>query len=1471
MSATAMSSPRRQMFELEVGDDKKPQRLLVTVETEDQQGTGPGSAARRRLFEPQNSTPLPMIRRMEKATTTTVPLRGSDDDEVSTPRRRGRPRKSVGTPLPSAGTKRRAGTPIKRTPRRLRAMSAADMEEEDALATNVQTTPKSTRRGRPPKKRLSEITNEVGGESARKTSAAVQSRQQRELEQEFTLVMEPTDSEQTQDTRPTEDAAAVVPTPVDMDMDDGLDHVGGGSNADAESDIWMATMDGEETPRAANRTSHSLGRSSPPVDTSEPLAPESEPLAPEPESDFSEAGDYGYLPAAASDASSVDEPLQDLTSRNNDTIAQGEDFSMILIPSLQSSFNGSSMQNTTHNEIGEETSMIIQNTIEELRRSRGERDAVEHGVEGEADEQQEKIETQVTTTTDVVGEDAEPETEEAPEQPPESIHEEEVTDQQEPSLPSLPRPNPTPIRGQFSSPMRVPRTMSPRFNLSPRWTQSPRRPVAAPLRQKLLRSKAEQAPTAIEEDVGHGTNDQSPTKLPQQVNSHESAEHSNMYDDSFSEIPERVLQAATPGRPTPIATSDELDEEMEEMEQSFQQGEVDDVVSDDEVNQDEQVEDEEAGDGNALPTASNTSAISRSDAGRLPTPDDTPPQVDFDELDDLVKSAPVSQPSSRVSSPVQPQAGTEAMEQLSKNGMEVEEDEEDDQLTPKPAVRVATYEVSENGHEGEEDEDSAYQRIPEIVEDTLEVSIEDTAEDIVNQITAESESAAEEAFSRRSMLSPGARLRQMEVTPANQLSSPAQDPQSLLPEAHLDKSLRPVLSPIVRAGRALQSVTSDPPSPEGREQQLRSPFRSSVSRDSRPASQDNQGGQRFSLSPRRPFSFPPAQPSQAFDDPFGAGSRHNGQPGFMEALNRSAGNVNFPAQQSRASSKDSPVSSMRIAPPSEGEMSWIANEGPISAHLRGDNLLKDLAGPPVTKPAKSAIFRAMADTRPARIEPEANELPQEQDDDDMDIWEFEAQRESSPATRNQSQARPAPVPAQRRNALPSPWTKRGTQNTMTTSATSGSLTKDTEAMPEPEQGREPDDELMDASGPESEEANEFSMVAQEKGQGQNDKAPGSAKAKRFDLSSFFSSPASIPGMLADKLLPGKTRSLFGAQSNERDPEPEMAEAAPVMPTSSMFPQVPQKEFRPTTDSRTDLFSPARANKSQQETASLEASLPSTPERTELPTVAQKKDFTPRPRQTRTQDNNEFFQASASRSTVPTPPRMQLSHADIERWQQETSNASEDSSSTSNTRLRPLPPRGASPSKSSLRSPLKPRTPGRVVEFTSSVLSPIEQARVRQERRLSSASASQLNNNNNKVSASQGNSSNIEDKENHGNSGSKMSDASVVSEQPFLEDLSQTVWTRNHWLFLDELLQLRRQGPFEEGYERRADKFLGKTVKSQGEAMRLERWHLDCVDAFKAEVGGWDEGVLAKRLFALILGEERRSRGVVDRPRRVIFH
>ncbi|EGO56406.1 hypothetical protein NEUTE1DRAFT_83603 [Neurospora tetrasperma FGSC 2508] len=113
VQALRESTPRKRMFELDVGDARSPQRLLVTVEAESSRVTSRSSVSRR-LF--QHSTPTARsIRERERTTSVTVPLRGvegDDDDEITrlgefvTPRPRGRPPRTA-TP----GTALRSETP----------------------------------------------------------------------------------------------------------------------------------------------------------------------------------------------------------------------------------------------------------------------------------------------------------------------------------------------------------------------------------------------------------------------------------------------------------------------------------------------------------------------------------------------------------------------------------------------------------------------------------------------------------------------------------------------------------------------------------------------------------------------------------------------------------------------------------------------------------------------------------------------------------------------------------------------------------------------------------------------------------------------------------------------------------------------------------------------------------------------------------------------------------------------------------------------------------------------------------------------------------------------------------------------------------------------------------------------------------------------------------------------------------------
>lgn len=60
------------------------------------------------------------------------------------------------------------------------------------------------------------------------------------------------------------------------------------------------------------------------------------------------------------------------------------------------------------------------------------------------------------------------------------------------------------------------------------------------------------------------------------------------------------------------------------------------------------------------------------------------------------------------------------------------------------------------------------------------------------------------------------------------------------------------------------------------------------------------------------------------------------------------------------------------------------------------------------------------------------------------------------------------------------------------------------------------------------------------------------------------------------------------------------------------------------------------------------------------------------------------------------------------------------------------------------------------------------------------------------------------------------------------------------------------------------KLLGKYVKAEDEKMKLEQWHLEVVDQFRGEVPGWEEPVVAKRVFALLVGERRRADGTIPK-------
>lgn len=250
-------------------------------------------------------------------------------------------------------------------------------------------------------------------------------------------------------------------------------------------------------------------------------------------------------------------------------------------------------------------------------------------------------------------------------------------------------------------------------------------------------------------------------------------------------------------------------------------------------------------------------------------------------------------------------------------------------------------------------------------------------------------------------------------------------------------------------------------------------------------------------------------------------------------------------------------------------------------------------------------------------------------------------------------------------------------------------------------------------------------------------------------------------------------------------------------------------------------------------------------------------------------------ASSGLFTEPRGPRSGMSDEDIVKWQRYprwgcNSVDSNDSDDVIMPFMKPLPPKDAQPTKSNLRNPLKPHTPGRVVEFTSSVMSPHEQELARYKRRVVQGMLPELlfddcsMDRQPPLLTGQGNEGSGNDQRSQGSSDVSMTDAPPLEESEpgaaFSQMvLSQTAWSDQHWLLLQAIVRARRKGQFPDLGKSRADKYIGMYVNSKGESMKLERWHVDCVDAFSVYVGGWDEEELVKRLASVILGEDRRKR------------
>lgn len=496
--------------------------------------------------------------------------------------------------------------------------------------------------------------------------------------------------------------------------------------------------------------------------------------------------------------------------------------------------------------------------------------------------------------------------------------------------------------------------------------------------------------------------------------------------------------------------------------------------------------------------------------------------------------------------------------------------------------------------------------------------------------------------------------------------------------------------------------------------------------------------------------------------------------------------------------------------------------------------------------------------------------------DDEDVWAIEADRTASSPTaqKRANESINESFNAFGRSGLSIDWGTRSTISQNLPPGRSPALKQSIRGVPQEMPENLEDYSLLDLhSGTSTQPSAKKPTPEQQK------------QPKRVDLSDFFSSSPNFIEREQRARTALKARSM--AQSSVESYTAQITSTGTQHDAQdARF--APQRQ--PSSDSRLsdELLSPAPVAAEpfgQDAVDHLSSESTPTPERPRLP----QQRLAPRPSQN---DAALFETWEVSSSRAPTE-RLHLSDP-ISDAQPSSPQAIErpstpvdpEESSFEGPTLKPLPGRTMSPSKSCLRSPLKPKTPGRVVEFTSSTLSPMAQGQARAGAQSNKPttlgrppSLSPRRSPRGKENQPSALKSYIRSSPRHKHliSSQQQQQQQQQQEEPADSPLSQTKWTKRHWLLMDNLLQAYRRNALDfqlrhsdavmaSPRKRASSSLLGKMVTSQGERMALEQWHLDVVDAFKRDVGGWPEDALAKRLFSLIVGEERRRGGLVPKRR-----
>ncbi|KAI1344018.1 hypothetical protein F5Y15DRAFT_411870 [Xylariaceae sp. FL0016] len=1523
-------SPRKRTFELDVGNEKSPQRILVTVEAEEDMRRGTVS---RRLFEspsPSRKASPTRTNRRREAITTTVPL--NDDPSMlagdnATPRKRGRPRgSSNGTPMPK--TRKRAATPMKRASKKTRAdgepasetgiMSDAptdtieDAEEDtpkvpkprarktpkkapvSSAAPSSQTTAKSTgrKRGRPRKVQIAEDVNDVmsetGAEAHNTGHGADAVRPASELPSELAREEDPAEHEN--------DAPA--------------DHSPYG---EGDGTPIPANPDTLQKPESAQRMSESPAPSygEDPAEYDDAGLSDGFP-AMEPQSDFE------------SDAGGV-------TYSGQDNLTHASDFSMIAVeslPSFHASFhaNVSRIPEEPEHEMGEETNMMISRTMESLRRSWQN----EGNGNGKSPAQPAHAAAYDLSSYENGDEDRDELQEDA------SV-----------------------VAGN---------------SRARAFSKSPRRPKSTPLSRQIFAAKTPRTNDSFSSIPDSILKAATPGPLSAKpISASNSQQDESMYDDSFSEIPDAVLEAATPA---PMKRTVLFPEEANHSSSPRHEPSSTNRSSGTNLG------------SSRLPTPDDTSSSSHSGSKRSHEDDieaDIEPTVaSFASLRQSIPSSPLTKrpiatdlatsdiqhelndtPERRHSAPTLPPSSKNPSDRQRSRSRSKSVDVTAPSRRPtlSPIVRagrtlqnVMSDRSSPEGREsslGSPFRGSFSNEPPHQMEYFRQSSRSPapSSQNRKSQSNARRPSFAAAALAQsvRSSLSNHSRNNSRDII------GTVEDPFG--PDMH-DNSHSESLK---RSAYVLNDKGSAP-APSVKYPSLASSTRAM------PSSDDQMSGQDDTPSPKTTRKENPQEVRSAnssfatqgtnLSDTLAARAAELENSLRDDENDEMVDEMQDEESHSMADGEDDfdlwDVEASRSSP-RKPQVPVAASQPTEAPPTRRSKIPS-----PWRKTSRRLIYQDEI-ISPTQIEieesaqSEVEEAPSNLARPRQSIVPPQPQSDSEP----ESQSEPEPEPAsEHRDQLTTPEDEIGAENDEAniqdvimrggledSGSESGheEIRHEADDLPEEHQN----DELQESAenmGPtygseysivaEREEetsdrqttkhaapvdTTEYSLVQQQQ---QNDSSSSQAKpsAKKsrllggFDILSFFSSPATVPPMNAPESKPAPI-----AQPKYEKPAPKQPQTS--IWGSGLFPSIPQKEFRPSPERRVNLFSregsrePSRgpilpSNDTVADTYGASSSpspsrsaAPSTPERDVFPPIQQKRNFTPKP--------------GRSGSSLFAPGPTTSSHGrnqNDNRFLQIPSDEPDESSIlTEGSEYERVPPREVpsrwdrhlSPSKSAFRSPLKPTTPGRVVAFANNGLSPLAQAQGRmnganvntQPVSISSDSSSDVDSEGDDTTISPGPSkqSALRGKENQPvpairiNATNTVTDSKTASSssaslrkpstrpKTLATALSPAAWSKQHWIRLDELLQLRRRDPLQfqlqcplppRAQRRGSAAVLGKEVRAQGDSLVIEAWHLDVIDAFRLEVGGvWDESALAKRVFGLVVGEQRRRAGRVIRGNR----